>query len=101
VQRPLAPPTVVVNAVVDRFALSQPSHVRFHVAQGYTLSMAKQVLSGQMDTVIQTVEHNVPVRASLWTGMMMDTFIFFIKSPSHFQTPDRFLTPPELLPGCS
>jgi pyruvate dehydrogenase (quinone) len=50
---------VVVDAVVDPFALSLPSHVPFHTAKGYTLSMAKQVLSGRMDTVIKTIERNV------------------------------------------
>lgn len=50
---------VVVDAVVDRFALSLPSHVPFHAAKGYTLSMAKQVLSGRMDTVIKTIQRNV------------------------------------------
>lgn len=50
---------VVVDAVVDRFALSLPSHVPFHTVKGYTLSMAKQVLSGRMDTVIKTIERNV------------------------------------------
>jgi len=59
---------VGVDALVDRFALSQPSHVRFHVAQGYTLSMAKQVLSGHVDTVIKTVGHNVLDRASCGPG---------------------------------
>jgi pyruvate dehydrogenase (quinone) len=50
---------VVVDAVVDPFALSLPSHVPFHTAKGYTLSMAKQVLSGHMDGVIKTIERNV------------------------------------------
>jgi len=50
---------VVVDAVVDRLALSLPSHVPFHTAKGFTLSMAKQVLSGDMDKVIKTIEHNV------------------------------------------
>ena len=50
---------VVVDAVVDQLALSLPSHVPFHVAKGFTLSMAKQVLSGRMDTVIKTIERNV------------------------------------------
>ena len=62
VQRALASPTEVVDAMIDRFALSLPSHVRFHVAQGYTLSISKQVHSGHVDTVIKTVERNVPVR---------------------------------------
>jgi pyruvate dehydrogenase (quinone) len=50
---------VVVDAVVDPFALSLPSHVPFHAAAGYTLSIAKQVLSGKMDGVIKTIERNV------------------------------------------
>jgi pyruvate dehydrogenase (quinone) len=50
---------VVVDAVVDPFALSLPSHVPFHTAKGYTLSMAMQVLSGRMDSVIKTIERNV------------------------------------------
>jgi pyruvate dehydrogenase (quinone) len=50
---------VVVDAVVDPFALSLPSHVPFHAAKGFTLSMAKQVLSGNMDKVIKTIERNV------------------------------------------
>lgn len=49
---------VVVDVVVDPFALSLPSHVPFHTAKGFTLSMAKQVLNGKMDDVIKTVEHN-------------------------------------------
>jgi pyruvate dehydrogenase (quinone) len=49
----------VVDAVVDPFALSLPSHVPFHTATGFTLSLAKQVLSGKMDTVIKTIERNV------------------------------------------
>lgn len=50
---------VVVDAVVDPFALSLPSHVPFHTAKGYTLSLARQVLSGRMDSVIKTIERNV------------------------------------------
>ena len=50
---------VVVDAVVDPFALALPSHVPLHTAKGFTLSFAKQVLSGKMDTVIKTIEHNV------------------------------------------
>jgi pyruvate dehydrogenase (quinone) len=50
---------VVVDAVVDPYALSLPSHVPFHAAQGFTLSLAKQVLSGKMDEVIRTIERNV------------------------------------------
>lgn len=50
---------VLVDAVVDPLALSLPSHVPFHTVKGFTLSMAKQVLSGRMDTVIKTMERNV------------------------------------------
>ena len=50
---------VVVDAVVDPFALSLPSHVPFHTATGFTLSLAKQVLNGKMDGVIKTIERNV------------------------------------------
>ncbi|HEY6331828.1 MAG TPA: thiamine pyrophosphate-dependent enzyme [Blastocatellia bacterium] len=49
---------VVIDAVVDPYALSLPSHVPFHTAKGFTLSMAKQVLDGQMDQVIKTIERN-------------------------------------------
>jgi pyruvate dehydrogenase (quinone) len=50
---------VVVDAVVDPYALSLPSHVPFHVAKNFTLSFAKQVLNGKMDSVIKTIERNV------------------------------------------
>jgi pyruvate dehydrogenase (quinone) len=50
---------VVVDAVVDPYALSLPAHVPFSVAKRFTLSMAKQVLNGKMDEVIKTLEHNV------------------------------------------
>jgi pyruvate dehydrogenase (quinone) len=50
---------VVVDAVVDPLALSLPSHVPFHTAKGFTLSVTKQVWSGEMDTVIKTIERNV------------------------------------------
>jgi pyruvate dehydrogenase (quinone) len=50
---------VVVDAVVDPYALSLPAHVPFHTAVSYTLSMAKQVWNGEMDNVIKTIERNV------------------------------------------
>ena len=50
---------VVVDAVVDPFALALPSHVPFHTAKGFTLSFAKQVWNGKMDAVIKTIERNV------------------------------------------
>jgi pyruvate dehydrogenase (quinone) len=50
---------VVVDAVVDPFALSLPSHTPFHAVKGFTLSVAKQVLSGRLDAVVKTIERNV------------------------------------------
>src|ERR1700683_3481480 len=50
---------VVVDAVVGPYALSLPARVPFHVAESFTLSLAKQVLSGKMDSVIKTIERNV------------------------------------------
>ena len=49
---------VVVDAVVDPYALALPSHVPFQTAEGFTLSVAKQVLSGNLDSVIKTMERN-------------------------------------------
>jgi pyruvate dehydrogenase (quinone) len=50
---------VVVDAVVDPYALSLPSHVPFHAAKGFTMSIARQVWNGKMDAVIKTIERNV------------------------------------------
>jgi pyruvate dehydrogenase (quinone) len=50
---------VVVDVVVDPYALSLPSHLPFHVVEGFTLSLAKQVLTGKMDSVIKTIKQNV------------------------------------------
>jgi pyruvate dehydrogenase (quinone) len=50
---------VVVDAVVDPYALSLPSHIPFHTVEGFTLSIAKQVLNGKMDSVIKTIKSNV------------------------------------------
>ena len=50
---------VVVDAVVDPYALSLPAHVPLHTAAGYTLSLAKQVLTGRFDDVIKTMQRNV------------------------------------------
>jgi pyruvate dehydrogenase (quinone) len=49
---------VVVDVVVDPYALSLPSHLPFHAVKGFTLSLAKQVVSGKMDSVIKTLERN-------------------------------------------
>lgn len=43
----------------SRYALALPSHVPAETAKGFTLSLAKQVLTGKMDDVIDTIEHNV------------------------------------------
>ena len=48
-----------MDAVVDPLALSLPSHVPFHTAEGVTLSLSKQALSGRMDSVIKTMERKV------------------------------------------
>lgn len=40
---------VVVDVVVDPYALATPSHLLFHTMKGYTLSAAKQVLTGKME----------------------------------------------------
>ncbi len=50
---------VVVDVVVDRYALARPVHVPAASARGFTLSLARQALHGQMDDVIATAEHNV------------------------------------------
>jgi pyruvate dehydrogenase (quinone) len=50
---------VVVDVLVDRYALSLPSHVPFETLRGFTLSLSKQVLTGKIDDVIETVEHNI------------------------------------------
>jgi pyruvate dehydrogenase (quinone) len=52
---------VVVDAVVDPFALAMPSHSPFHTVRGFTLSFAKQVLSGRLDTVIKEMGRNVGI----------------------------------------
>lgn len=50
---------VVVDVLVDLYALSRPAHVPAETAKGFTLSLAKQVLTGKMDDVIITAERNV------------------------------------------
>jgi pyruvate dehydrogenase (quinone) len=52
---------VVVDAVVDPYALAMPSHSPLHTVKGFTLSFAKQVLSGRLDTVIKEIERNVGI----------------------------------------
>jgi pyruvate dehydrogenase (quinone) len=52
---------VVVDAVIDPLALAMPSHSPFHTVKGFTLSFAKQVLSGRLDTVIKEMQRNVGI----------------------------------------
>jgi pyruvate dehydrogenase (quinone) len=52
---------VVVDVVVDPFALAMPSHAPFRAAKGFTLSFARQVLDGRLDSVIKTIERNVGI----------------------------------------
>jgi pyruvate dehydrogenase (quinone) len=50
---------VVVDAVVDPYALSIPAHVPMHVAAGFTLSAFRQILTGHAGLVIDEVKHNI------------------------------------------
>jgi pyruvate dehydrogenase (quinone) len=45
--------------VVHPYALTLPSHAPADTAKGFTLSIARQVLTGRMDEVIETIERNV------------------------------------------
>lgn len=49
---------VVVDVVVDNYALSLPSHVPGSTAAGFTLSLAKQVLTGNLGDVVKDATHN-------------------------------------------
>ena len=48
-----------MDVLVDPYALALPSHVPAQTLKGFTLSLAKQVLHGKMDDVIETAEHNI------------------------------------------
>lgn len=52
---------VVVDAVVDPYALSIPSHVPSHVVAGFTLSALRQIWCGDPALVDQEIEHNLPL----------------------------------------
>jgi pyruvate dehydrogenase (quinone) len=52
---------VVVDAVVDPYALAMPSHAPLHTAGGFTLSFAKQVFEGKLDSVITTIDRNIGI----------------------------------------
>ncbi|HEX6652647.1 MAG TPA: thiamine pyrophosphate-dependent enzyme, partial [Thermoleophilaceae bacterium] len=53
------PGPALLDAVVDPYALSLPSHVSFGEAEGFSLSLAKQALNGNLDDVVQTVKRNL------------------------------------------
>jgi len=49
---------VVVDVLVDPYALAVPAHVPAATAEGFTLSAARQVFTGRLDDVIETARHN-------------------------------------------
>jgi pyruvate dehydrogenase (quinone) len=49
---------VVVDVLVDPYALAVPAHVPAATAGGFTLSVARQVFAGRLDDVIETATHN-------------------------------------------
>jgi pyruvate dehydrogenase (quinone) len=49
---------VVVDVLVDPYALALPAHVPAETSKGFTLSAAKQVFSGRLDDIIETARHN-------------------------------------------
>jgi pyruvate dehydrogenase (quinone) len=50
---------VVLDVVVDPHAIAIPSHIPASTVKGFTLSVAKEVLSGRLDDVIETATHNI------------------------------------------
>lgn len=50
---------VVLDVLVDKYALALPAHVPADTAAGFTLSLAKQTLGGHLDEVLATATHNV------------------------------------------
>jgi pyruvate dehydrogenase (quinone) len=55
---------VVVDAVVDSYALSIPAHIPRHTATGFTLSAWKQVSGGHPGLVIEEIKHNLGLAKS-------------------------------------
>ncbi|HET6480412.1 MAG TPA: thiamine pyrophosphate-dependent enzyme [Actinoplanes sp.] len=49
---------VVVDVVVDPTALALPAHVPASTVKGFTLSVARQVLAGGLDEVLETARNN-------------------------------------------
>lgn len=56
-----APGPALLDAVVDPRALTLPPHITFGEAEGFSLSLAKQALHGNLDEVIETVKRNVRI----------------------------------------
>jgi pyruvate dehydrogenase (quinone) len=52
----------LIDVVVDKNALSLPPHITLGMAEGFALSMAKQILEGQGSTVIDTIKNNLRLR---------------------------------------
>ena len=52
---------VVVDVLVDPYALAVPTHVPIDTAKGFTLSVTKQVFTGRLDDVIETAAHNIGI----------------------------------------
>jgi pyruvate dehydrogenase (quinone) len=50
---------VVVDAVVDPYALAIPSHVPGHTAVGFTLSAWRQIVDGNASLVAEEMKHNL------------------------------------------
>jgi pyruvate dehydrogenase (quinone) len=50
---------VVVDVVVDDYALALPAHVPARTAEGFTLSLAKQALTGHLGDVVKEATRNV------------------------------------------
>jgi pyruvate dehydrogenase (quinone) len=53
------PGPALLDAVVDPHALSLPPHITLGMAEGFSLSLAKQAIHGNLDEVVATVKHNV------------------------------------------
>lgn len=53
------PGPALLDAVVEPNALSLPPHVSLGEAEGFSLSLAKEAVHGNLDDVIETVKANV------------------------------------------
>ena len=49
----------LLDAVVNPFAVSLPPYATFGMAEGFSLSLAKQAAHGKVDDVIETLKENV------------------------------------------